>query len=85
MSANPKQISRLLFFGSDLVSTMTLRQLLSRYSSAAPAIDVVAPPYAKPRTPLAEFHKLCDERKLQVRVFPKADNKEHKKELWTDL
>ena len=54
---------KILYFGSDLVSVMTLRSMLSKCSLN---LGVVAPPYAKPRTPLAELHKFLDEKNIPL-------------------
>jgi methionyl-tRNA formyltransferase len=54
---------KILYFGSDLVSVMTLRSMLSKTKFD---LGVVAPPYKRPRTPLAEFHKFLDERNVPL-------------------
>jgi len=45
---------KILFFGSDHISTNTLINLIPPLSNKQ--LKVVCPPYNKPGTPLANFH-----------------------------
>ena len=70
-------IKKCLFFGSDNVSTCALKSLLKARKTIE--IAAVAPPYSRPKTPLAEFHKLLDDNQINLTYqFPstKADKAE---------
>lgn len=78
-------IKKCLFFGSDNVSTCAMRSLLKNRQNIS--LSAVAPPYSRPKTPLAEFHKLLDENQINLEYeFPstKVDSAQ-KLENWTKL
>lgn len=85
MALNFKKV---LFLGSDAISTATLKTFLNHITQKSEIpnlIQVLAPPWAKPRTPLADFYSLCEKEQIKVNVFPKAVDKAHKAKLWDEV
>ena len=70
-------IKNCLFFGSDNISTCTLKALLNKSKPQSLKICAVCPPLAKPRTPLADFHYLLEESNIDIEyAFPKSSRDE---------
>jgi len=76
-------VKNVLYFGSDLVSVMTLHSLMSRAKDHAFKLKVVCPPYTKPRTPLAELHKYLDQNNIPIQFT--FGGKEEKPVIWKRL
>jgi hypothetical protein len=69
-------MKKLLIFGSDRVTKLTLQSLLksgkNKYS-----IEVICPPLQKPRTPLSELHEYLQQEKIPIKYqFKHFNDKE---------
>ena len=74
---------KVLFFGSDRVSTLTLQSLLKRSSNLK--FHAISPPATRSKTPLAEFHKTCEENNITVTSFHRYSEREDKNKQWDEL